>query len=122
MKLAIGICLGLFLFPLCACEEAGFVDKAKYDKVSQENVALKKQLAQKEDEIKQLPHHHYSLHREGLRTFRFDADTGKTCIQLTTQQDWKNADTKSESCDCQDLLSETGVGQADETRKLYCGW
>jgi hypothetical protein len=115
---------GVLLLPLFGCEDVGLVDKAKYDQLAKENVDLKKQLAEKEDEIKKIPNHHYSLHREGLRTFRFDADTGQTCIQLTTPEDWKKTDTKRQSCDCQDLISEGGgVGSGDDpVRKMYCGW
>ena len=122
MKLTIGPLLIFLLLSLCACEQAGYIEKAKYDKLVQENAELKKQLAEKEEEIKKTPRHHYSLHREGLRTFRFDADTGQTCVQLTSPEDWKRKDTKEQSCDCQDLLAE-GIGQSgDDVRKMFCGW
>lgn len=115
--------LGLSLLTLCACEDLGYVEKAKYDQEVRENADLKKQLAQKDDEIKNTPKHHYSLHREGFRTFRFDADTGETCVQLTTPADWKNPDVKRQSCDCTDYLAQGLSGGADdEVRKLFCGW
>jgi hypothetical protein len=111
------------LLALCACEQAGYIEKAEYDKLVQENAELKKQLADKEDEITKTPHHHYALHREGFRTFRFDADTGETCIKLTTPEDWKRKDTKQQSCDCQDLIAEGGIGKPDDAvRKNFCGW
>ena len=121
MKRTIWPVLCLTLLLLCACEDVGYVEKAKYDKVAQENSDLKKQLAQKEEEIKNTPHHHYSLHREGFRTFRFDADTGDTCIQLTTPDDWKRKDTKSQSCSCTDVLAD-GADPTGGLRKIYCGW
>lgn len=121
MKPTTWLLLFLTLLSLCACEDVGYVEKAKYDKLAQDNSELKKQLAQKEEEIKNTPHHHYSLHREGYRTFRFDADTGDTCVQLTTPDDWKNKDTKAQSCSCTDLLAD--ASQPSETlRKMYCGW
>jgi hypothetical protein len=52
MKPVMLLLLGSLLLTVCACEEAGFVDKDKYDKVVQENADLKKQLAQKEEELK----------------------------------------------------------------------
>jgi hypothetical protein len=119
-KRALILCF--LLLSLCACEDAGYVEKAKYDQVVQENADLKKQLAQKEDEIRNAPKHHYSLHNEGLRTFRFDADTGKTCIQLTTPDDWKKENIKSQSCDCEDYLSSNSLTPNDAVRKMYCGW
>ena len=42
----------------------------------------------------------------GFRTWRFDSASGNSCILLTTKDDWKNKDTKSESCDCKDLFEE----------------
>jgi hypothetical protein len=123
MKPYLAVLLSLSLLMVCACEDLGFVEKAKYERLVQENADLKKQLAQKEDEIKNTPHHHYSLHREGFRTFRFDADTGSTCIQLTTQDDWKKGDTKAQSCECVDYLASnpaTGT-ETDAMGKLYCG-
>jgi hypothetical protein len=121
MRRTTELLLGLLLLSLGACEQAGYVEKAKYDQVAHENAELKKQIADKDEEIKKAPHHHYSLHREGFRTFRFDADTGQTCIQLTTAEDWKRKDAKQQSCDCQDYMTE--VGPADDAyRKIYCGW
>ena len=112
---------GFSLLSLSACEEAGYIEKAKYDKLAQENTDLKKHLAEKEEEIKKTPHHHYSLHPQGLRTFRFDSDTGQTCIQLTSTEDWKRPDTKSQSCLCTDLF-EDGSQPNEYLRKMYCGW
>lgn len=98
MKPVMLLLLGFLLLTVCACEEAGFVDKDKYDKVVQENADLKKQLAQKEEELKNIPRHHYSLHNEGFRTFRFDADTGETCILLAPQSDWKKPEVQLQNC------------------------
>jgi hypothetical protein len=120
MKPPIWVLLFVALLSLCACEEVGYVEKANYDKLAQENADLKKQLAQKEEEIKNTPRHHYSLHREGFRTFRFDADTGDTCIQLTTTEDWKRKDTKSQSCDCKDLFAEGSARRATSSLVLMC--
>jgi hypothetical protein len=122
MKLAIKLLLGSLLLSLCECERAGYVEKAKYESLAQENAELKKQLAEKEEEIKKTPTHHYSLQHVGFRTFRFDADTGETCLQLTTTEDWKRKDAKAQSCDCKDLLAQD-IGKPDDpVRKMFCGW
>jgi hypothetical protein len=54
--------------------------------------------------LKQNPktEHHYELRSEGLRTWRFDSATGDTCIQLTSEADWKRKGTMSQSCGCSD--------------------
>ena len=114
-------CLSLSVLFVCACEDFGWVEKTKYDQVVQENAELKKQLAEKEEEIKKTPHHHYSLDREGLRTFRFDADTGESCIMLTTDDDWKKQEVKTQSCSCVDFLANNSISSDADLRKLYCG-
>jgi hypothetical protein len=121
MRRTTELLLGLLLLSLGACEQTGYVEKVKYDQVAHENAELKKQLANRDEEIKKTPHHHYSLHGESFRTFRFDADTGQTCIQLTTPEDWKRQDTKQQSCACEDYMSGTGEAN-DAIRKIYCGW
>lgn len=40
----------------------------------------------------------YQIHREGFRTWRLDTSTGDLCLLLTTEQDWKSADSMAESC------------------------
>jgi hypothetical protein len=122
MKARAVLCLSLSLLFVCACEDAGYVEKAKYDRLEQENAELKKQLAEKDEEIKKTPRHHYSLDREGFRTFRFDADTGQSCIMLTTEGDWKNQKVKSQSCDCVDFLADDSNSSDADLRKLSCGF
>jgi hypothetical protein len=62
-----------------------------------------KQLKADVAELKQKPkEHHYELRNEGLRTWRFDSATGETCIQLTSEADWKRKETKNQSCACTD--------------------
>jgi len=65
-----------------------------------------KQLKDKVTELEQkqaaVPDHHYELRNEGFRTFRFDPATGDTCIQLTSDADWKRKETKAQSCACTD--------------------
>jgi hypothetical protein len=63
---------------------------------------LKTEVAELKQKPKAAPEHHYELRNEGLRTFRFDSATGDTCVQLTTDADWKNKKTKAQSCECAD--------------------
>jgi len=74
------------------------------------------QCPDKDKEIKQLKlrivtlekelanHKHFELKEVGFRTMRFDPSTGDTCIQLTTEEDWANSSTKSQSCACEDAM------------------
>jgi hypothetical protein len=49
--------------------------------------------------------HHYELRTEGSRSFRFDPETGDSCIKLASKPDWKNADTIRQGCEYQDFLN-----------------
>ena len=63
---------------------------------------LKDKVAELEQKQAAVPEHHYELRSAGFRTFRFDPSTGETCIQLTSDADWKRKETKAQSCDCRD--------------------
>jgi len=40
----------------------------------------------------------YQVDREGFRTWRLDTATGKICLLLTSNDDWKKPDTELQSC------------------------
>jgi hypothetical protein len=40
----------------------------------------------------------YRVDREGFRTWRLDTATEKTCILLTSEEDWKKPETSLQSC------------------------
>jgi len=40
----------------------------------------------------------YQMRNEGIRTWRFDTATGKVCLLLTTDWDWKKPDVESSNC------------------------
>ena len=42
----------------------------------------------------------------GGRTWRLDSVTGKTCILLTSDQDWKNPKTTASGCQCEDAMND----------------
>jgi len=48
--------------------------------------------------------HHYELRSEGSRSFRFDPETGDSCIKLASKTDWKNPDTIRQGCEYQDFV------------------
>jgi hypothetical protein len=40
----------------------------------------------------------YQMRSEGYRTWRFDTATGKICLLLTPDSDWKKPDVAAQSC------------------------
>lgn len=64
--------------------------------------------------------HHYELRSEGARTFRFDPDTGETCIQLASKEDWKRPETTRQGCEYQDWVNTPGATEKDRlTAECY---
>jgi hypothetical protein len=57
--------------------------------------------------------HHYELRVDGLRTFRFDPATGSTCVELTTEVDWKRPETIRQGCQYQDWAFGEGATGKD---------
>ncbi len=91
---------------------AGLVGCGEYELVPEDdyNVAQKVKSGQyelvKKDEISQLRQDaqigksvgRYQIYRSGFRTWRLDTATGKTCVLLTTDEDWKKPDIALSSC------------------------
>ncbi len=40
----------------------------------------------------------YQMHQIGFRTWRLDTATGTSCLLLTSESDWKKAETQLEAC------------------------
>jgi hypothetical protein len=122
----VAILVGFCLISSLGCDE--YVEKSKYDESQKQTADLKKQLAETSNELKKAQQtiaeyqsHKYQFMNVTGRTWRFDTITGRSCIQLTSEADWKRKDTKGESCDCLDLFD--GSTSPDEgLRKIYCGW
>jgi len=92
-----------FVLSLLVLLDSSDCDTQKQDERLRSLEADVKQLKAEVAELKQKqPEHHYELRSEGFRTFRFDPATGETCIQLTSTDDWKRKETKSQSCACSD--------------------
>lgn len=44
----------------------------------------------------------YQMKNEGYRTWRFDTATGRTCVLLAPDWDWKKPDINNQSCEAVD--------------------
>lgn len=112
---------------LSSCDS--YVEKTTYDAEEKKVSDLTHQLNDANEKLNKVQQalsecqaHKYQIFHDGLRTWRFDGVRGTSCILLTTKEDWKSKDTKSESCDCQDLYGEDGKLPDEAVRKLYCGF
>jgi len=90
---------------------------AASDARDQQIKALQQRLSQLENQPKE---HHYELRVDGLRTFRFDPTTGDTCIQLTTNTDWKKPETVRQGCQYQDFLANSANEPGRGYMKAEC--
>ena len=93
---------------LSGCEDFEVVDKSKQVVISKEEYD---QLRAAAAQAKQVGR--YQLHREGPRTWRLDSATGRSCLLLATEYDWKNDATKENSCASEDWK------EAQERHRLY---
>lgn len=64
-------------------------------------------------EAKPKVEHHYEFRDQGYRTWRFDPATGTSCIQLTTNADWKKPGTIRQSCQYRDWVDADGATMKD---------
>jgi hypothetical protein len=64
-------------------------------------------------EAKPKAEHHYEFRDQGYRTWRFDPATGTSCIQLTTNADWKKPETIRQSCQYRDWVDADGATMKD---------
>ncbi|MGA8222400.1 MAG: hypothetical protein WB780_12155 [Candidatus Acidiferrales bacterium] len=87
----------LSLIAVTSCGDFGVVDKSKDVVISK---AEYEQLKASAALAKQVGR--YQLYREGVRTWRLDTATGRSCLLLTSEADWKNPDSLSASCDIED--------------------
>ena len=101
----IGIVLAACLL-LVSCEEAGFVEKSKYDALQNELNKAHEEVQKAQQQVTDCQAHKFQIYREGWRTWRLDSVTGKTCILLTSEQDWKNAKTTESGCPCEDAMND----------------
>ncbi len=81
------------IFCFSGCGNYDIVDKNKYEVIEKKAF---EQLIKASDDAKSIGR--YQLHVQGIRTWRLDTATGKLCILLTTDADWKLPETKASSC------------------------
>jgi hypothetical protein len=96
-------------------------DQKKISTFLKDSAASKEKISSLEQKVSECNEHKYSLFNSGYRTWRVNAVTGDSCIALTTNFDWKSADTKRQSCICEDLFQE-GNTPSEYLRKSNCGW
>lgn len=103
----------LFLVVAClmsGCDDFQVADKSKEVVVSKsEYEQLKAAVAA--SEAKQVGR--YQLHKEGFRTWRLDTATGRSCLLLTSEADWKGKGSEQDSCALEDWAA------SQERHKLY---
>jgi hypothetical protein len=100
LTVAFGVALGLII-SLIGCSSSAAKPDASLSADSR-ITALEARLAK--IEIEKTTQKRYQLHNFGNRVFRFDPETGDSCILMTSEADWKQSSTKSQSCSCIDLL------------------
>lgn len=108
-----------------ACTELGYVEKKDYDAVQAKLTETENKLKAADKQIADFQAHRYSVYHQGWRTWRMDSVSGKTCILLTIDSDWKKSDTKASSCPCEDYIRDTANPLSEENkpvRQYACGW
>lgn len=87
----------------------GCADQATMEKTATQQKAQDEKIQQLTKRVETLeqkpPEHHYELRNEGLRTWRFDPNTGDSCVSLTSKADWKNPETIRQGCQYQDYVN-----------------
>jgi|SRR5580658_10963752 hypothetical protein len=82
---------------------SGCVQRAEYDAAQKELKEMKEALKKSQEQLTDLQAHRYQSFATNGRTWRLDSTTGTICVLLTSDQDWKNAKTKSDACICEDF-------------------
>lgn len=77
---------------LSGCGDFDLVDKSKQVVISKEEYEQLKASAALTKQVGR-----YQLHREGFRTWRLDTATGRSCLLLTTEADWKDPKTQMQN-------------------------
>ncbi len=89
------------------CDDYQMADKSKQVVLSKEEYEQLKASAALAKQVGR-----YQIHKEGLRTWRLDTATGKSCLMLATEAYWKSEGYGS-SCATEDLA------EARERHRLY---
>jgi|SRR5690348_12392397 len=99
------ICALLLLLLLVACDNYQVVDKGNGStkvvdlKTCNCEIISKAELNTLKEQAELAKNvNRYQMRSEGLRTWRFDTSTGRVCLLLTTDADWKRPDTERQNC------------------------
>lgn len=101
----------------------GAVPKSQVDELNRRLEQVQAQLKETEGKLAAAePVHNYSTFSKGPRQWRFDSATGRSCIMLTTAEDWKKVETVWQSCDCVDAMAEYWNRKENQNGDDYNGW
>lgn len=95
------------LFSACVQKTEYDALQRKLDSTAQELAEAKDSLKKSQDQLADLQAHRYQTFTTGGRTWRLDSAKGTSCVLLASEQDWRNAKTKEQSCACEDLFRDT---------------
>jgi len=95
------------LFAVSGCDDYQMADKSKEVVLSKAEYGQLKASAALAKQVGR-----YQIHKEGFRTWRLDTATGKSCLMLATEADWK-IEGYASSCATEDLA------EAQERHRLY---
>ena len=95
--LGIAIC-----FTLSGCGDFTLADKSRDVVLSRAEYEQLKTLAREPSQVGR-----YQLHRDGSRTWRLDTATGRLCLMLTSDADWKKDASQQSSCLADDATAAT---------------
>ena len=98
----------LTMCALCGCDDYQLADRSKDVVISKEEYDQLKGTAALTKQVGR-----YQLHRDGLRTWRLDTASGRSCLLLTTEYDWNSEGSKQNACTGDDWR------EAQERHRLY---
>jgi hypothetical protein len=105
MKNVTFVLAALMLFCLSACDQYQVIDTQDANKKLINLKTCNCEVLSK-DELKKLQEqaelgkhiNRYQMRTEGYRTWRFDTATGKICLLLTIDSEWKKPDVELQNC------------------------
>ncbi len=74
-------------------DQIGKVASGRYEVISAEELAELKRNADIGKNVGR-----YSLYKDGFRTWKFDSATGRSCLLLATDEDWKKDKVALQGC------------------------
>jgi|SRR5678810_1385005 len=99
VALILGVAITL---TLSGCGDYTISDKSKEVVLSRTEYEQLKALAREPSQVGR-----YQIHRDGSRTWRLDTATGRFCLMLTSEADWKGAASEQTNCVTDDYIAAT---------------